>query len=135
MSDRISPQDAAILAQLRRKQALKDECLHAQSESPLFAEADKLLALADMARERAPGPHFAALLEKEAHFIESLRDEMRAGFDEMPPVIRTGAAGTAVRNSLILLDAALSRVTRAVKEENPADALEEAAFLLHGAGE
>ena len=135
MSDPISPQDAALLAQLRQKQALKDECLHAQNESPLFDEADKLLALAEMARAGAPGPHFAVQLEKEARFIESLRDEMRAGFDEMPPVIRTGAAGTAAKNSLILLEAALRRVSQAAKEENIADALEEAAFLLHGAGE
>ena len=135
MSGQITPQDAAMLAQLRRKQAMKDEYLHAQNESPLLQEAEKLLALADMARESKPGPRFAVQLEKETRFIRSLQEEMRSDYEALPPLIKNGPAGSAAKNSVILLEAALRRVSQAATEENTADLLEEAAFLLHGAGE
>jgi hypothetical protein len=128
-------QDAMLIQQLRQKQALKQQYLHADNSSPLHTESEKLLALSAMASDEDQELAFASSLKKEQRYLESLLDEMRASYDQMPAAMRESAAGQYMKNSLLLTTGALHRLRQAetASRQEMAVFLEEAAFLLDGA--
>jgi hypothetical protein len=127
--------DAMLVAQLRKKQQLKQQCLHQEEESPLHAESEKLLALSKLVDESPEGLAFASFLQKEQKFLDSILNEMQTSYDGMPAAMRASATGQYAKNSMLLTRGALHRLQEAEKAE-PKEMtvfLEEAAFLLDGA--
>jgi hypothetical protein len=127
--------DAMLVQQLRQKHEMKQQCLHAEEESPLHQESEKLLALSKVAADMAGELSFTALLKKEQRFLESLLTEMRTAYDEMPAAMQASATGQFAKNSLMLTGGALHRIQAAetASQEELPNLLEEAAFLLDGA--
>jgi hypothetical protein len=128
-------QDAMLIQQLRQKQQLKQECLHADDSTPLHKESDKLLALSQMASDEEQHLTFAAQLKKEQRYLESLLEEMRTSYDEMPPAMQESAVGKQAKTSVMLTAAALHRLQQAetADRKDLPMLLEESAFLLDGA--
>jgi hypothetical protein len=128
-------QDAMLIQQLRKKQQLKQECLHGDDSSPLHKESEKLLALSEMAADEEQKLAFASLLKKEQRYLDSLLEEMRTAYDEMPPAMQGSAVGKHAKNSVLLTSGALHRLQQAeaADRKDLAVLLEEAAFLLDGA--
>jgi hypothetical protein len=128
-------QDAMLIQQLRRKQQLKQECLHADEASPLHKESEKLLALSELASDEEQQLAFTSLLKKEQKFLESILAEMHTAFDEMPEAMQGSTVGKHAKNSILLTSGALHRLQQAeaVSRKELSALLEEAAFLLDGA--
>jgi hypothetical protein len=128
-------QDAMLIQQLRKKQQMKQECLHGDDSSPLHKESDKLLALSEIASDEEQQLAFTSLLKKEQKFLESILVEMHTAFDEMPPAMQKSAVGEHAKNSILLTSGALHRLQQAegANRKDLAALLEEAAFLLDGA--
>jgi hypothetical protein len=130
-------QDAMLIAQLRQKHELKQQCLHNDEEnSPLHSQSEKLLGMAKLVDDDSDPAAFAALLKKEQKFLDSIITEMRASYASMPEAMQASAAGKYAKNSLMLTTGALHRLQEAEKAENAKELviqLEEAAFLLDGA--
>jgi hypothetical protein len=129
--------DAMLVSQLRQKQQMKQECLRQDAEtSPLHTQAEKLLALSKLADDSGEDFAFAALLQKEQHFLESLLTEMQESYDSMPAAMQASAVGNMAKNSLLMTRGALHRLQSAQKTADRKElvvCLEEAAFLLEGA--
>lgn len=129
-------ENAMLVAQLRKKHELKQQCLHGDAaSSPLHAEADKLLALAKLAGEETEGLSFGSLLKKEQRFLESILTEMQASYDSMPEAMQASVTGQYARNSVLMTRGALHRLQTAetAAPQDLPQLLEEAAFLLDGA--
>jgi hypothetical protein len=130
-------QDAMLIAQLRQKHELKEQCLHAAEEnSPLHSEAEKLLSMSKLVDGDSDPAAFTALLKKEQKFLDSIITEMRTSLGSMPEAMLESAAGKFAKNSLMLTVGALHRLQEAEKAESAKTLtiqLEEAAFLLEGA--
>jgi hypothetical protein len=123
-----------LVAQLRQKQQLKQQCLQ-EEESPLHTESEKLLSLAKLAGDVEETLVFSSVLKKEQRFLESLLTEMQESYDSMPQGMQASAPGQMAKNSLLLTRGALHRL-QAAETASPKELaifLEEAAFLLDGA--
>jgi hypothetical protein len=132
----MNAQDALLIEQLRRKQELKQQCLHEDEESPLHKEAEKILTITKLIDEDSEPIAFVSLIKKEQKFVESVIEEMQAAYKEMPDSMKDSAYGKHAKQSLMLTTGALHRLKDAEGAAEPKQMfayLEEASFLLEGA--
>lgn len=102
-------------------------------QKQLMQELEKLRDLAAVLEEYPGELKGGSIFEKEARFLEQLREETQQDYARMPQTLKEGPRGRGIRGEILLLGGAMKSLLRAAAEPNQAkSALPETIYLLEG---